>query len=178
MAKDNGHKRKCSPKKKNVFKKPFQTISKKKPSKFFFRQSPEKDVFEKYFQAFHKILTIQKVVLSSSRRGQANFRGLEASRPRTSKCVLEDVLDAKDVLEDSTSGNNRYQSSYLLYATSFAIQNVFIQLILSIFKPIINFLDPTAFALSLIWSVILTTWTIRTFASILIKKSEDSDPSI
>ena len=24
-------------------------------------------------------------------------------RPRTSKCVLEDVLEAKDVLEDSTS---------------------------------------------------------------------------
>ena len=39
----------------------------------------------------------------SSSRGQANFRGLEASRPRprTSKCVLE----AKDVLEDSTSGS-------------------------------------------------------------------------
>ena len=41
----------------------------------------------------------------SSSRGQGNFRGLEASRPRTSKCVLEDVLEAKDVLEDSTSVN-------------------------------------------------------------------------
>ena len=60
-----------------------------------------------------KISTVQKIVLSSS-RGQGNFRGLEASRPRprtwpsrprprTSKCVLEDVLEAKDVLEDSTS---------------------------------------------------------------------------
>ena len=48
---------------------------------------------------FNKISTVQKIVLSSS-RGQGNFRGLEASRPRTSKCVLE----AKDVLEDSTSG--------------------------------------------------------------------------
>ena len=48
----------------------------------------------------------------SSSRGQANFRGLEASRPRprtwpsrprprTSKCILKDVLEAKDVLEDS-----------------------------------------------------------------------------
>ena len=85
-AKDQGHKRKCSPKKK-VFTKIFQAISKKND-------------FQKFFQALHKILTIQKIVLSSS-RGQANFRGLEASRPRprTSKCVLE----AKDVLEDSTS---------------------------------------------------------------------------
>ena len=52
----------------------------------------------------NEISTVQKIVLSSS-RGQGNFRGLEASRPRprTSKCVLEDVLEAKDVLEDSTS---------------------------------------------------------------------------
>ena len=61
----------------------------------------KKKVFTKIFQALHKILTNQKIALSSS-RGQANFRGLEASRPRprTSKCVLE----AKNVLEDSTSG--------------------------------------------------------------------------
>ena len=58
--------------------------------------------FSARFLAFsNKISTVQKIVLSSG-RGQGNFRGLEASRPRprTSKCVLE----AKDVLEDSTSG--------------------------------------------------------------------------
>ena len=39
----------------------------------------------------NKILTVQKIVLSSS-RGQGNFWGLEASRPRprTWKCVFED----------------------------------------------------------------------------------------
>ena len=70
---------------------------KKRSSQKFFRRSPQKNVFQKIFQALHKILTIQKIVLSSS-RGQGNFRGLEASRPRprTSKCVLE----------DSTSGYN------------------------------------------------------------------------
>ena len=72
---NQGHKRKCSPKKKS--------------SQKFFRRSPQKNVFQKIFQALHKILTIQKIVLSLS-RGQGNFRGLEASRPRTSKCVLED----------------------------------------------------------------------------------------
>ena len=45
-------------------------------------------------------------------RGQGNVQGLEASRqrprPRTSKCVLEDVLEAKDVLEDSTTACNVY----------------------------------------------------------------------
>ena len=51
------------------------------------------------FQAMCKILTIQKILLSSS-RGLGNFRGLVASRPRTSKCVLE----AMDVLEYSTFG--------------------------------------------------------------------------
>ena len=82
-------------KKKKVFTKIFQAISKKKKKKKrssqkFFKRSPQKNVFQKIFQALHKILTIQKIVLSSS-RGQANFRGLEASRPRprTSKCVLE-----------------------------------------------------------------------------------------
>ena len=87
-------------KQKKVFTKIFQAISKKKrSSQKFFRQSPQKNVFQKIFQALTKILTIQKIVLSSS-LGQANFRGLEASRPRprTSKCVLE----AKDVHEDST----------------------------------------------------------------------------
>ena len=65
-AKEQGHKRKCSPKKK-----------KKGLHKNF-----SSDFFHKIFQALHKILTIQKIVLSSS-RVQANFRGLEASRPRT-----------------------------------------------------------------------------------------------
>ena len=82
-AKDQG--RKCSPKK-------------KRSSQKFFKRSPQKNVFQKIFQPLHKILTIQKIVLSSC-QGQANFRGLEASRPRTSKSVLE----AKDVLKDSTS---------------------------------------------------------------------------
>ena len=97
-------------KKKKVFTKIFQAISKKKKKKKRssqkFKRSPRKNAFQKIFQPLHKILTFQKIVLSSS-RGQANFRGLEASRPRprprTSKSVLEDVLEAKDVLEDSTS---------------------------------------------------------------------------
>ena len=53
-------------------------LKKKKKKK----RSPQKNVFQKIFQALHKILAIQKILLSSSRE-QANFRGLEASRPRT-----------------------------------------------------------------------------------------------
>ena len=37
-AKDQGHRRKCSPKKKKVFKNFFQAISQKRSSKIFFRQ--------------------------------------------------------------------------------------------------------------------------------------------
>ena len=54
---------------------------KKRSSQKFFKRSSLKNVFQKIFQPLHKILTFQKIVLSSS-RGQANFRGLEASRPR------------------------------------------------------------------------------------------------
>ena len=73
-AKDQGHKRKCH----KFFRRP---PKKKRSSQKFFKRSPQKNVFQKIFQALHKILTIQKILLSSS-RGQANFRGLEASRPR------------------------------------------------------------------------------------------------
>ena len=81
-AKDQGHKRKCSPKKKRSSQKFFRRSPKKKVFTKIFKRSPQKNVFQKIFQALHKILTIQKIVLSSS-RGQANFRGLEASRQRS-----------------------------------------------------------------------------------------------
>ena len=60
-----------------------QVLSKKKKKVFtkIFWRSPQKNVFQKIFQALHKISTVLKIVLSSS-QGQANFRGLEASRPR------------------------------------------------------------------------------------------------
>ena len=47
-----------------------------------------------------------------------HFLGLEASRPRTSKCVLENVLEAKDVLEDSTSDNQSVHALSLLLANT------------------------------------------------------------
>ena len=93
--------------KKKGFLKNFQAISKKGLQKFFsgdFHLKKTKKGLRKFTARFlalsNKILTVQKIVLSSS-RGQGNFRGLEASRPkpRTSKSVLE----AKDILEDSTS---------------------------------------------------------------------------
>ena len=65
-------------------------------SKKFFSDVLQKKIKKFFFQAIYKILTIQKIVLSSS-RGQGNFQGLEASRPspRTSKCVLEDSISHK-----------------------------------------------------------------------------------
>ena len=115
-AKDQGHRRKCSKKKglqkffsgdlkKKVFKKVFQ--AKKVCKKIFlgdlYLRKPKKrslQIFRKISGVFQRNFNGLKILLSSS-RGQGNFRGLEASRPRprTSKCVLE----AKDVLEDSTS---------------------------------------------------------------------------
>ena len=96
-------------KKKKVLKIFFQAISKKKVFKNFFQAEK---VFKNFFsgdlylrkpkirslQIFRKVLGVfqrnfngSKIVLSSS-RGQGNFRGHEASRPRprTLKCVLED----------------------------------------------------------------------------------------
>ena len=109
------------PQKKGIHKNFSGNLQKKKSTQKLFRQSPPKEglqksflgdlqkktSFQKIFQALHKILTIQKIVLFSS-RGQANFRGLEASRsrprtwpsrprPRTSKCVLEDSTSGHEI---------------------------------------------------------------------------------
>ena len=94
--------------KKKVFKNCFQ--AKKVFKKIFSgdlylrKQKRFLQIFRKVSGVFQRNFSGSKIVLSSS-RGQGNFRGLEASRPRprTSKCVLEDVHEAKDVLEDSTS---------------------------------------------------------------------------
>ena len=103
-----GHRRKCSPKKKKrrsskiFFRRKRSSIQKIFSGNFYLRK-PKKGLcrFSARFLAFSdEISTVQKIVLSSS-RGQAKFQGLEASRPRTSKCVLE----AKYALVDSTSGN-------------------------------------------------------------------------
>ena len=55
--------------------------TKKGLQNFFSCDLQKKKVFKNLFQAICKILTIQKIVLSSC-RGQCNFRGFETSRPR------------------------------------------------------------------------------------------------
>ena len=106
-----------SKKKKKVFKNFFRRSQKKDLQNFFqakkvlknffsgdlYLRKPEKrslQIFREVSGGFQRNFNSSRIVLSLS-RGQGNFRGLEAWRPRTSKCVLE----AKDVLEDSTSGN-------------------------------------------------------------------------
>ena len=77
-----GHRSKCSPKKslQKFFSGDLHLRKTKKGLRKFFAR----------FLAFsNNISTVQKIVLSLS-QGQGNFRGLEASRPRTSRCVLED----------------------------------------------------------------------------------------
>ena len=125
-AKDQGHRRKCS--KKKVLKIFFRRSQKKRSSKivsgekrlqkFFsgnlYLRKPKKrslQIFRMVSGVFQRNFNGSKIVLSSS-RGQDNFRGLEASRPRTSKCVLENVIEAKDVLKDSTSGNQFNHRSF------------------------------------------------------------------
>ena len=93
--------------KKKVFKNFFQAkqVFKKFFSGDLYLRKPKKrslQIFCGVSGVFQRNFNGSKIVLSSS-RGQGNFRGLEASRPRTSKCVLKDVLEAKDVLEGSTS---------------------------------------------------------------------------
>ena len=66
-----------------------QVFSKKKGLHKFFRRSP-KTRSPKIFSGDLQNFSNSKNTALFSSRGQGNFRGLEASRPRTSKCVLED----------------------------------------------------------------------------------------
>ena len=77
---------------------PKKKRKKRSSQKFFQAISKKKGLHKNFSSDLHKILTNQKIVLSSP-RGQANFRGLEASRPRprTSKCVLEDSTSDKNL---------------------------------------------------------------------------------
>ena len=115
-AKDQGHKAEVIYKKKlmnkNVFAQKFFKFSgnfkrspgKKMSSKFFSQPLWRSSRRNKIVHDLGSFSTSQKIVLSSSRE-RGIFKDLLASRPRTPNCVLEEVLEAKDVLEDSTSKN-------------------------------------------------------------------------
>ena len=68
------------------------------------------------------------------------------------------------LFQHANTSSNTYQPSYILDATTSSIQNVFMQLISSISNPFINFLVAATVVLSLICSIILTTWTLRMYA--------------
>ena len=83
---NQGHRRKCSTKKKSS--KVFSRRSTKKDLQNFFRRFPIEGHIKglrkfsaRFLEFSNKILTVQKKVLSLS-RGQGNFGGLEAFRPR------------------------------------------------------------------------------------------------
>ena len=82
--------------KKKVFTKIFQAISTKKRFPKNFSSAP---------QNFNNS---KNSAVLEPKTGQFSRTRTWPSRPspRTSKCVLEDVLEAKDVLEDSTSAKN------------------------------------------------------------------------
>ena len=117
----------CSPKKKRSLKSFSGDLKKRKGLQKFFsgdlqlrKTNKGRRKFSARFMAFsNKISTVQKIVLSSS-RGQGNFEDLRPGQgldlrgptPRTSKWVLQ----AKDVLEDSTSGLNHFQSYSNLFS--------------------------------------------------------------
>ena len=79
--------------------------------KRFFWWSPKKKVIKKFFQAICKMLTIQKIVLSSS-RGQGDFWELEAKD-------FKFVLEAKNVLENSTY--NKYRIEMFVGLKSYSV---------------------------------------------------------
>ena len=96
-----------SPKKFAIFPQNFGHFPKKKVFINFHEFSDVLQDQEKEWSWSCRIFNKSKIVLSSS-QGQGIFEDLQASRtwpsrPRTSNCVLGDVLKAKNILENSTS---------------------------------------------------------------------------
>ena len=133
-AKDQGHKAqvfsKKKKKKKKVFTKIFQAISKKKKKKVFtkiFQAISTKKRFPKNFSSATQNFNIPKNrAVLEPRTGQfSRTWGLEAkakdltfeAKAKDFKICPEDVLEAKDVLEDSTSGNKHTKITNLLKQT-------------------------------------------------------------
>ena len=91
-------------------------LQKKRNSQKFFRRSPKKKkVFTKIFQAICTKKRFPKNFSSTPQNFKANFRGLEASRPRPRTLSSRPrPRTSKSVLEDSTFGNrsvgNNHQS--------------------------------------------------------------------
>ena len=87
-----------------------QVLSKKKKKGLHknFSGDLHKKRFPKNFSGAPQTFNNSKIVLSSS-RGQANFRGLEASRPRprTSKSVLEDSTSARKIFPSRFRENSK-----------------------------------------------------------------------
>ena len=105
-AKNRGHRRKCFPNK-----------QKKNVSKQFFRRSPKeknkKDLRKfsaKFLAFFNKILTIQKIVLSSS-RGYGNFRELRLEVE--AKDLIVEVKNFKICPRGRTRGQGRLKGLHL-----------------------------------------------------------------
>ena len=96
-------------KKKSLHKNFLSDLKKKKRKKGFtkiFQAISTKKRFPKKFSsASQNFNNSENTAVLEPRTGQFSRTWSLEARPRTSKCVLEDVLEAKDVLEDSTSAN-------------------------------------------------------------------------
>ena len=94
-------------------------------------------------------------LFSSFSLGFGNVNSLLQTKSKTN--MIRDQLSS--VFQHTDTSTNTYQPSYILDATTSSIQNVFIQSISSISNSFRYFLVTTTFVSSLIWSIILTTWT-------------------
>ena len=109
-AKDQGHKRKCSPKKK-VFKNFFSgDLKKKNGVEKNFSAALENFNHSKNCAVF-KPRTVQFSRTWGFAAKDLTFEAKTRPRPRTSNCVVEDVIEVEDVLENSTSAKSSPECS-------------------------------------------------------------------
>ena len=92
--------------------------------------------------------------------------------------MIQDQLT--NLFQQTDTSSTSYEPSHILDTTTSALKSVFFQMLSSITNPILNFVFTEIFILSLVWSVILTIWSLRillpyVFSKIRTKSSRSSD---
>ena len=85
-----------------------------------------------------------------------------------------------NLFQQTDTSSTPYEPSHILDTTTSALKSVFLQMLSSITNPILKFVFTVIFILSLVWSVILTIWSLRVllpyvFSKIRTKSTRSSD---
>ena len=95
----------------------------------------------------------------SSNLGFEDVNSLLQTLSETETEIIQDQLT--NLFQQTNTSSTSYEPSHILDTTTSALKSVFLHILSSITNPILNFVFTVIFVLSLVWSVIVTIWSLR-----------------